>query len=356
MTITREHITLTLLEECRLSRNDTRFLRYIAFLFSHKSPVTVNQNALWEVLVDKYKSQLVKKLSLSKNPKDSTWQIPVVESKPKTTVDLIYINSKWAIRIKGRDWDFKTHNDFMYRFKWSLNPAKKRGTYLLDFSIYALSEVIAFFNSKKTLRTFSDDIVAIMSLLGEQCVDSWQVTARYVNGRFVINNINETLLSLLPNSFDITLRQISEFAHHGIKVNIPEKLVTVFGKIPVKIASERVARIQAESSSDLILGIASAVKQLSINEPILIIEPNDISRDAVKFYDYLRATLNPNRCVTIKFASATRLVDDIITLNPAFVITGYTYIADHLIQLMEFRKLKTKIIVTDFHANSKNYS
>lgn len=344
MNITREHITQLLVGECRLSRADQRFLRYVVYLNKTETPITKNQNGLWEILLRKYETQLSKAGVNLRSQHLAHWQTSLIESIPKSTVDLVYTKGAWHILVKVRDWEWKFHNDFSTRF----GTQRKKGNNWVEFSVPRLSALLTFLTDRNIPYTLSEKVSAIVDHFTVGPPEEWHIKAVAVKDHFFINNITEDIHSFFPGAIDLSLPQMLTLSHLGIPVQATPELDARFSPTSLKIATNRVSRVTAADDQTLLNRVSAAVLELS--DPVakvLIIMAGSNDEATKQLFDALKVCIGEDRCAIIHFGTAVKLMADILAAKPAFIITGYSYIAEHLIQLKEFKKLRTNIIVMD---------
>lgn len=202
-----------------LGHHDRKFLENLLLQITINNPITSNQSKLFDLLMRKYRRQLLK-IGVKEHILDNVqWKIKVVPSEKKYTEAYIEIlDNKIYFR-----------SPYNKKFLDKLRENEDSG-FLWDKTLRA--QVATFStNSFKTIVTTSTEVYPFVnfcnvskklleSLLEYDKIKYWDPTLVCVNGNYFIAAINRPLYESINHlSLEPTVENLCALAKHGIKVD-----------------------------------------------------------------------------------------------------------------------------------------
>lgn len=203
----------------RLGHYDRKFLENLLTQITVGSPITTNQTKLFDILVEKYKRQLIKIGIKEEILKTINWKVQVVPSEKKYTEAYIEIlDGKIYFRSPYNKKFLDKLREYEYTgFKWN----KEIRAQVANFStnsfkaiVTVSTEIFPFVNFCNTTKNLLEE------MLEYEKIKYWDPTLVCVNGNYFIAASNDPLdnsinqISLLP-----TVENLCELARHGIKID-----------------------------------------------------------------------------------------------------------------------------------------
>lgn len=276
----RENYWSWMCQNINFARYDRQFIqRVYNQRIARNRAVTPKQADLWEILVYRYRRQISE---ANIDPNDilaAPWQMVPQPVPPD--------HEQYQLALRDNNLIMRSPYNADQVDAWRKFRAS-RGIYdevwdpdarewIIPLTATNLKHTLNFCSREKQPFAISAEVLDLLDpVLANSQADQWTVQARLVNGRIMINCINQHLLQVLPDDMPLTLSTLNTLTRAGIEVH-PE-LLAVFMQDPDNMAlvmlssQQSTALAWSQQNHEAILAYIEQQKQDNI---ILELHDND---------------------------------------------------------------------------------
>ena len=259
---TKEHLLYFFLSKSlRLHYSDRKFFNNITTIIRDSKSITTGQAALFDLLIEKYESQLKGTLLTKDQLLTLPWKSIIVQTSASyTSARVVLVNGNIMIKVPMNNKFIKKFEQIKdITFKWN----KQSKSYISPFSTFALktaySELSSYFPSVVYCNKLEEILAPVKALAKEEL--NWDPTLVKINNNYYVISVNETvgdLIKDLPlNDDPVTLYKLSQL---GISIH-PDIADTDIKKF----ASKFMAEVDADHFTELSLWL----RQLGVEHVLL---------------------------------------------------------------------------------------